>query len=48
MLMGASVYARATAVLMEHFEPTECMRLIRKHQTTLFFAVPPVRQAPPH
>jgi long-chain acyl-CoA synthetase len=42
MLMGASVYAGATAVLMERFEPTECMRLIGKHQITLFFVVPPV------
>ena len=42
MLMGASVYAGATAVLMERFEPTECMRLIRKHEITLFFVVPPV------
>src|SRR5207253_456106 len=42
MLMGASVYAGATAVLMERFEPSECMRLIRKHQITLFFVVPPV------
>jgi long-chain acyl-CoA synthetase len=42
MLMGASVYAGATAVLMERFEPTECMRLIERHGVTLFFAVPPV------
>jgi long-chain acyl-CoA synthetase len=42
MLMGASVYAGATAVLMERFEPTECMRLIERHGITLFFAVPPV------
>jgi long-chain acyl-CoA synthetase len=42
MLMGASVYAGATAVLMERFEPTECMRLIAQHRITLFFVVPPV------
>jgi long-chain acyl-CoA synthetase len=42
MLMGASVYAGATAVLMERFEPTECMRLVERHGITLFFAVPPV------
>jgi long-chain acyl-CoA synthetase len=42
MLMGGSVYSGATAVLMERFEPTECMRLIARHGITLFFAVPPV------
>ncbi|MBI1847293.1 MAG: long-chain-fatty-acid--CoA ligase [Candidatus Rokubacteria bacterium] len=42
MLMGGSVYAGATAVLMERFEPNECMRLIKAHGITLFFVVPPV------
>jgi long-chain acyl-CoA synthetase len=42
MLMGGSVYAGATAVLMERFEPNECMRLIAEHRITLFFVVPPV------
>jgi long-chain acyl-CoA synthetase len=42
MLMGGSVYSGATAVLMERFEPNECLRLIRAHAITLFFVVPPV------
>jgi long-chain acyl-CoA synthetase len=42
MLMGAAIYAGATAVLMERFEPNECMRLIVEHKITLFFVVPPV------
>jgi long-chain acyl-CoA synthetase len=42
MLMGGGVYGGATAVLMERFEPTECLRLIERHRVTLFFVVPPV------
>lgn len=42
MLMGAAMYTGATAVLMERFEPNECMRLIEIHKITLFFVVPPV------
>jgi long-chain acyl-CoA synthetase len=42
MLMGGSVYAGATAVLMERFEPTECLRLVKQHAITLLFVVPPV------
>jgi long-chain acyl-CoA synthetase len=42
MLMGAGILAGARAVLMERFEPNECMRLIQQHKVTLFYAVPPV------
>ncbi len=42
MLMGGAVYRGATSVLMERFEPVECMRLVERHRVTLFFAVPPV------
>jgi long-chain acyl-CoA synthetase len=42
MLMGGAVYAGATAVLMERFDPIECLRLVERHRITLFFAVPPV------
>jgi long-chain acyl-CoA synthetase len=42
MLMGAAVCTGATLVMMERFEPTECLRLVAKHGVTLFFAVPPV------
>jgi long-chain acyl-CoA synthetase len=42
MLMGGAVFTGATAVLMERFEPTECMRLVERHRITHFFAVPPV------
>jgi long-chain acyl-CoA synthetase len=42
MLMGGAVYGGGTSVLMERFEPTECMRLVERHRITLFFAVPPV------
>jgi long-chain acyl-CoA synthetase len=44
MLMGGSVWAGATSVLMERFEPAECLRLVERHRVTLFFAVPPVLQ----
>lgn len=42
MLMGAAMYAGATAVLMERFEPVGCMQLVKQHKITLFYAVPPV------
>ena len=42
MLMGGGVCAGATLVLMERFEPIECLRLIARHGITLFFVVPPV------
>jgi long-chain acyl-CoA synthetase len=42
MLMGGAAWTGATCVLMERFEPAECMRLIERHRVTLFFAVPPV------
>ncbi len=42
MLMGGSVLAGATAVLMERFEPVECLRLVKEHKISLFYAVPPV------
>jgi acyl-CoA synthetase (AMP-forming)/AMP-acid ligase II len=42
MLMGSAVLAGGTAVLMERFEPVECMRLIKLHKISLFYAVPPV------
>jgi len=42
MLMGAAVHTGATCVLMERFEPVECMQLVERHRVTLFFVVPPV------
>ena len=42
MLMGTAMYTGATAVLMERFEPNECMRLIKQHKISLLYAVPPV------
>ena len=42
MLMGAAMYTGATAVLMERFEPVECLRLVERHRITLFYVVPPV------
>jgi len=42
MLMGAAVYAGATSVIMERFEPVECLELVQRHRVTLFFVVPPV------
>jgi long-chain acyl-CoA synthetase len=42
MLMGAAVYTGATCVLMERFEPVECLELVQRHRVTLFFVVPPV------
>ncbi|MEX2146333.1 MAG: long-chain-fatty-acid--CoA ligase [Candidatus Rokuibacteriota bacterium] len=45
MLMGGGVCSGATLVLMERFEPVECLRLIARHGVTLFFVVPPVLNA---
>jgi long-chain acyl-CoA synthetase len=42
MLMGSAVYTGSMCVLMERFEPVECMQLIERHRVTLFFVVPPV------
>ena len=42
MLMGSAVLSGGTAVIMERFEPVECMRLIKMHKISLFYAVPPV------
>jgi long-chain acyl-CoA synthetase len=42
MLMGGAMYAGATAVLMERFDPAESLRLVAQHRITLYFAVPPV------
>jgi long-chain acyl-CoA synthetase len=42
MLMGGTVYAGATAVLMERFDPAECLRLVERHRITMLFVVPPV------
>jgi acyl-CoA synthetase (AMP-forming)/AMP-acid ligase II len=42
MLMGSAVHTGSTCVLMERFEPVECMQLIERHRVTLFFVVPPV------
>ncbi|PYN14290.1 MAG: long-chain fatty acid--CoA ligase, partial [Candidatus Rokuibacteriota bacterium] len=42
MLMGSAVYSGATSVLMERFEPVECLQLVERHGVTLFFVVPPV------
>lgn len=42
MLMGSGILSGGTSILMERFEPVECMRLIQKHKVTLFYAVPPV------
>jgi long-chain acyl-CoA synthetase len=42
MLMGGAMYAGAKCILMERFEPYECLRLVQEHKVTLFYAVPPV------
>jgi long-chain acyl-CoA synthetase len=42
MLMGLGLYTGAALVLMERWDPVECMTLIRRHRVTLFFVVPPV------
>lgn len=42
MLMGSGILSGGLSVLMERFEPVECMRLIQQHKISLFYAVPPV------
>ena len=42
MLMGGGILAGSRLILMERFEPVECMRLIQANKVTLFYAVPPV------
>jgi long-chain acyl-CoA synthetase len=42
MLMGGAMFAGATTVLMERFEPVECLSLVQRHRVTLFYVVPPV------
>jgi long-chain acyl-CoA synthetase len=40
MLIGLSCMAGATIVLMERFEPGECLRLIQEQHITVLYAVP--------
>lgn len=42
MLMGSSLYAGATQVLMERFDLVECLTLIKNHKVTMCFVVPPI------
>jgi long-chain acyl-CoA synthetase len=42
MLMGGAIYSGAKCVLMERFEPYECLKLVQEHKVSLFYAVPPV------
>ncbi len=42
MLMGSAIMSGSTCVLMERFEPVECMRLIQAEKITLLYVVPPV------
>ena len=35
MLMGAAVDTGATCVLMERFDPVECLELVERHRVTL-------------
>lgn len=42
MLMGSSLYAGATQVLMERFDMVESLTLVEKYQVTMHFAVPPI------
>jgi acyl-CoA synthetase (AMP-forming)/AMP-acid ligase II len=42
MLMGGAVHAGVHTVLMERFDPAECLRLAQAEQVTIIFAVPPV------
>ena len=41
-LMECAMYTGASAVLMERFEPGECLRLIEQHRITLLYVAPPV------
>jgi long-chain acyl-CoA synthetase len=42
MLIGTATMAGATLVLMERFDPGECLRLIQEQRITLLYAVPQV------
>src|SRR6266581_1515697 len=42
LLMGSAAMAGATEVLMERFEPTECLQLIQEQRVTLLYAVPQI------
>jgi long-chain acyl-CoA synthetase len=44
-LMDCAVYTGATAVLMERFNPGECVQLIAQHRITLLPVVPPILMA---
>ncbi len=41
-LMGGTVTAGATQVIMERFEPVECLENIQRYRVTHWFAVPPI------
>ncbi len=45
MLMGCAALSGATIVLMERFEPGECLRRIQEHGITLLYTVPNVLTA---
>jgi long-chain acyl-CoA synthetase len=45
MLIGQAAMSGATIVLMERFEPGECLRLIQEQRITLLYAVPQVLSA---
>ncbi|HZR44676.1 MAG TPA: AMP-binding protein [Ktedonobacteraceae bacterium] len=42
MLMGQAAVSGATIVLMERFDPSECLRLCQEQRITLLYAVPQV------
>jgi long-chain acyl-CoA synthetase len=42
MLMGSSIYAGVTQILMERFDMVECLTFYQKYRVTLGFAVPPI------
>lgn len=42
MVLGVAAMSGATIVLMERFEPEECLRLIQAQGITVFYAVPQV------
>jgi long-chain acyl-CoA synthetase len=44
-LMDCALSMGATAVLMERFNPGECVQLIAQHRITLFSVVPPILMA---
>ncbi len=44
-LMDCALSTGATAVLMERFNPGECVQLIEQHRITLFSVVPPILMA---